>query len=60
MLRAIDRNRIKITDLLPFLSVKVVREPTLFFNRGVSIFTNINTEEDLALAERLVPDCIQK
>ncbi len=56
MLRAIDRNRIKITDLLPFLSVKVVREPALFLNKGVSIFTNINTEEDLALAERLISE----
>ena len=56
MLRAIDCNRIKITDLFPFLSVKVVREPTLFLNKGVSIFTNINTEEDLALAERLISE----
>ncbi|MGD0233421.1 MAG: molybdenum cofactor guanylyltransferase [Syntrophorhabdales bacterium] len=56
MLRAIDHNRIKITDLLPFLSVKVVREPALFLNKGVSIFTNINTEEDLALAERLISE----
>jgi molybdopterin-guanine dinucleotide biosynthesis protein A len=56
ILRAIDRNRIKITDLLPFLSVKVVNEPALFVNRGVSIFTNINTEEDLALAERLISE----
>jgi molybdenum cofactor guanylyltransferase len=54
ILRAIDRNRIKITDLLPYLSVNVVKEPALFSNNGVSIFTNINTEEDLALAERLI------
>jgi len=54
ILRAIDSNRIKITDLLPFFSVKVVREPELFFNKGISIFTNINTEEDLAVAERLM------
>ena len=56
ILRAIDRNRIAITGLFPFLSVKVVTEPALFLNRGVSIFTNINTEEDLALAERLVSE----
>lgn len=54
VLRAIDLNRIKVTDLLPFLSVKVVREPALFLNNGVSIFTNINTEEDLALAESVI------
>jgi GTP:adenosylcobinamide-phosphate guanylyltransferase len=34
----------------------VVREPALFLNKGVSIFTNINTEEDLALAERLISE----
>ena len=54
VLRAIDRNRIKVTDLLPLLSVKVMTEPALFLNNGVSIFTNINTEEDLALAERVI------
>ncbi len=54
ILWAIDRNRIKITDLLPFLSVKVVSEPALFYNNGISIFTNINTEEDLVRAERLI------
>ena len=31
ILRAIDSNRIKITDLFPFFSVKVVREPELSF-----------------------------
>jgi molybdopterin-guanine dinucleotide biosynthesis protein A len=56
MLRAIDRDRIKITDLLPFLSVKVIEEPALFLNKGVSIFTNVNTEEDLLLAERLISE----
>ena len=60
MLRAIDRGRIKITGLLPFLSVKVIEEPALFLNNGVSIFTNINTEEDLAFAERLVAERFDK
>ena len=60
MLRAVDRDRIKITDLLPFLSVKVIEEPALFRNKGVSIFTNINTEEDLVLAERLIPEPVDK
>jgi molybdopterin-guanine dinucleotide biosynthesis protein A len=54
ILGAIDRNRIKVSDIFPFFSVKEVREPALFLNKGVSIFTNINTEEDLALAERLI------
>jgi molybdopterin-guanine dinucleotide biosynthesis protein A len=58
MLRAIGLNRLKISALFPGLSVRVVGEPSgpsgsspLFVNKGVSIFTNINTEEDLAFAE---------
>ena len=60
MLRAIDRDQLKISALFPTLSVRVVTEPSgpsgpsgpsLFVNKGVSIFTNINTEEDLTLAE---------
>ncbi len=54
MLRAIDHGEFGIFRLFPFLSVKVVEEPALFLNHGVSIFTNINTEEDLELAERIV------
>jgi molybdopterin-guanine dinucleotide biosynthesis protein A len=54
MLRAIDLDRIKISDLLPFVSVKVVREEALFMKNGISTFTNINTEEDLALARSLI------
>lgn len=60
MLWAIDHSRIKITGLLPYLSVKVIEEPTLFLNKGVSIFTNINTEEDLAFAERLIAERVDK
>jgi len=63
MLRAIGQNQLKISALFPTLSVRVVSEssalcgpsgpsgPSLFVNKGVSIFTNINTEEDLTLAE---------
>jgi molybdopterin-guanine dinucleotide biosynthesis protein A len=66
MLRAIDRDQLKISALFSTLSVRVVSEPSgpsalsgpsgpsgpsLFVNKGVSIFTNINTEEDLAFAE---------
>ncbi len=54
MLRAIDRGTIGISRLFPFLSVRLVEEPELFIKNGVSIFTNINTEEDLELAERLI------
>jgi len=54
MLRAIDFDRIKVSALFSSLSVKVVREDALFMKNGVSTFTNINTEEDLALAESLI------
>jgi hypothetical protein len=54
MLRAIDFDRIKVSALFPSLSVKVVREEALFMKNGISTFTNINTEEDLALAESLI------
>ncbi len=54
MLRAIDFDRMKVSDLFRFLSVKVITDAALFFNKGVSTFTNINTEEDLSVAERLI------
>jgi molybdopterin-guanine dinucleotide biosynthesis protein A len=54
MLRAIDFDRMKVSDLFRLLSVKVIKDASLFVNKGVSTFTNINTEEDLAVAERLI------
>jgi len=52
MLRAIEEGKIGISKLFPYFKVKIVEEPELFLNSGVSIFTNINTEEDLDRAER--------
>jgi molybdopterin-guanine dinucleotide biosynthesis protein A len=54
MLTAITYGRMKLQDLFPFLSVKYVKENELFLNKGVSVFTNVNTEEDLARAEELI------
>ncbi|HVN24199.1 MAG TPA: molybdenum cofactor guanylyltransferase [Syntrophorhabdales bacterium] len=54
MLRAIEEGKIGISKLFPYFKVKVVEEPQLFLNNGVSIFTNINTEEDLDRAERFI------
>jgi molybdopterin-guanine dinucleotide biosynthesis protein A len=53
MLTRIALNRPKIVDLLPLLTVAAVEEHPAFVNGGVSVFTNLNVEEDLALVERL-------
>lgn len=53
MLTHIGRQRLKITDLFPYFSVKKVEEHPAFINKGVSVFTNINIEEDLSLVQRL-------
>ena len=52
MLTRIGLQRFKVTDILPFLSVREVGEHPAFVNKGVSVFTNINVEEDLSLVQR--------
>ncbi len=54
MLTALGRGHMKITRLLAVFSVRVLPPDPVFFNRGVSVFTNVNTEEDLRRAERLI------
>jgi molybdopterin-guanine dinucleotide biosynthesis protein A len=54
MLRAIRLGWPKITDLFPYVSVKVVENHPSFTTASGSIFMNVNTEEDLALAEQRV------
>jgi molybdopterin-guanine dinucleotide biosynthesis protein A len=51
MLTNIGLQRLKITRILPFFSVREVREDPAFMNGEVSVFTNINAEEDLSLIE---------
>ena len=53
MLTSIGFQRLKITNLFPFFTVKEIREDRIFMDRGVSVFTNINVEEDLCLVQRL-------
>lgn len=53
MLTLIGLQRLKITGLFPFLSVKEIGEHPAFINRGISVFTNITVEEDLPLVQRL-------
>jgi molybdopterin-guanine dinucleotide biosynthesis protein A len=47
MLRLIEMNRLQITALFPYLSVRELGEHPYFFNEGISVFKNINTEEDI-------------
>jgi molybdenum cofactor guanylyltransferase len=51
MLVAIERGRMKLTALFPLLRVRSFCPNTLFYNKGVPVFTNINTREDLTRAE---------
>jgi len=55
MLTAIERGEMKVSAILPLLSVRVLPPNPVFFNRGISVFTNLNTEEALRHAERLLP-----
>jgi len=52
MLTALGKGHMKVSRLLPFFCVETVPSNPSFFNRGVSVFTNVNTAEDLSSAER--------
>lgn len=54
MLTRIGLQRLKISGLFPFLTVKEIMDHPDFINRGVSVFTNITVEEDLSLVQRFV------
>lgn len=54
LLTATERGHMKVSRLFPFFRVKSVPSNPLFFNNGVSVFTNINTWEELARAERVL------
>jgi molybdopterin-guanine dinucleotide biosynthesis protein A len=54
LLAGLGRGHMKIARLLAMLTVRVLPPDPLFFNGEVSVFTNINTEEELRRAEKLV------
>jgi molybdopterin-guanine dinucleotide biosynthesis protein A len=54
MLSAIERGNVKPRSLFPLLCVKAVEADSIFLHSSQSVFTNINTEEDLANAERIL------
>jgi len=54
MLNAIERGDIGIRQVFPFLSVRALTDAACFVREGVFSFTNVNTEEELSLAEGLI------
>lgn len=54
MLTAIERGAIGIRQIFPFVSVRVVEDTACFFKDGRFIFTNVNTEEELSIAESVI------
>lgn len=52
MLTFLERGHMKINDLFDYFCVRILLPCPVFFNNGVSVFTNINTREDLSRAER--------
>jgi molybdopterin-guanine dinucleotide biosynthesis protein A len=50
-LSAIERGKLKVTDVFSILKVRIFRPNELFYNNGIPVFTNINTREDLERAE---------
>jgi len=51
-LRNVERGMFSISALFPYLSVKFIRDEGAFSCNGVSVFTNVNTREDLEFARR--------
>lgn len=49
MLNLIERRNFRISDLFPYLYVKVLDDGPFFIKDGQSVFININREEDLLL-----------
>jgi molybdopterin-guanine dinucleotide biosynthesis protein A len=52
MLTYIERGHMKIERLFPLFSVRPLPPDPAFLNHGVSVFTNVNTREDLNRAKR--------
>jgi molybdopterin-guanine dinucleotide biosynthesis protein A len=48
LFRLIERNRLKVTEVFPYLTMKVLPgENPCFMNKGHSVFINVNAMEDL-------------
>ncbi len=54
LLTELVRGHMKIIRLVDLFTMRVLPPDPVFFNRGMSVFMNINTEEDLRRAEEFV------
>ncbi|OPY69859.1 MAG: putative molybdenum cofactor guanylyltransferase [Syntrophorhabdaceae bacterium PtaU1.Bin034] len=52
MLTALERGQMKIRGVFDLLRVRILPVNSLFFNGDVSVFTNVNNQEDLERAKR--------
>lgn len=52
-LSSIERNRLKITGVFPYLTVRELTDETAFLRSGQYVFSNINTKEELFAASKL-------
>ena len=46
-LTSIERNRLKVRSVFPYVSVRELRDESAFLQDGRLVFTNINTQEHL-------------
>lgn len=53
LFRLIEQNKFKVRDLLPFVRVRELGWEPCFIKDGASVFTNINTMNDLEMVEGL-------
>jgi molybdopterin-guanine dinucleotide biosynthesis protein A len=51
MLKHVGEGRMKISKLFPYFSVREVGECPEFVSRGLSVFTNVNSADDMEMAE---------
>lgn len=48
-LRLIGLDKLKITEILPYVAVKVIEDHPIFLREGLSVFYNINTDKELSI-----------
>jgi molybdenum cofactor guanylyltransferase len=50
-LRLVGQGKFKVVEVLPFVSVKVLKEEPCFLRNGNSVFTNVNAMNDLSMVK---------
>ena len=51
LFKLIEHNKLKVTEVFPFLSMRVLDENPNFMNNGYPVFMNINTVDDLSILQ---------